>query len=331
MSEYNKKVNKINHCVSALQFDKETQLKLFKLADKIRNISVTKKGMDFLSSLLSHKRAVMYFNQPSTRTYLSFCNACHIVGIKICMMPSSIASSEAKGESTEDTLKTISSYTDILILRHRDENVLDKSVDIFNNTGKFTHVINAGSGTREHPTQALLDVYTIYRTFKEIGNKKIFIIGDLKRARTVRSLIYMLSFYSDIELTFISPDELKIKKDIIDYINSKNIIYNEINKLEGLSNADIIYMTRIQDEYDISGESSLIDYSRYYITAETLKSLKKNAVILHPLPRRNEISTDIDSDNRALYWDQEVNGMWIRAALIAYIFGVQKEIENYSD
>ena len=321
---------KLFNCISAKQFDRELLLELFVLADKIRVICKTKKGADFLGNLLSHKRATLFFEQPSTRTFLSFNNACQILGIKTSDIRNITDLSVSKGESIEDTLKTIHSYSDLLIIRHRNESIASNISDIFQNSDKPIPVINAGSGSDEHPTQALLDVYTIYRAFNgKIKGKCIALIGDLKRSRTIRSLIYTLTNFEISKYILISPDELKAPDDLIKYFNYNCITYLESNKLNDISEADIIYSTRIQDEYDVNNESKFIDYTKYYINKENINLIGKNSIILHPLPRRHELSTDIDSDPRAWYWKQEVNGLWIRTALLAYIFDVVKSISKY--
>ena len=323
---------KVNfHVLSSLQYDEDSLYVLFELADKIRKIAKTKDGLDFLQSILSHKRAVLYFAQPSTRTFLSFNNACQILGIKTSDMRSSDTSSEVKGESIEDTLETMHSYTDLLIIRHREDYIAEKAAWMFNNSEKPIPVINAGSGPVEHPTQSLLDAYTIYRAFKgRVKNKVIAVIGDLKRGRAVRSLIYMLRNFQGSRFIFISPAELKLPGDISDFLDKNNMPYDESGDiLRGVKKADIIYSTRIQDEYDENHESSTIDYSQFSIRKEHLSLLKKNSIIMHPLPRRNEVASDIDADSKAWYWKQEVNGLWMRTAIIAHIFKEDGYILNY--
>lgn len=322
---------RIYHVLSAQQFSKSELYGLFELADRIRKIAKTKDGLDFLQSILSHKRAVLYFAQPSTRTYLSFNNACQILGIKTSDMRSAGYSSEVKGESIEDTLETMHSYTDMIIMRHVEENLAEKAALMFNNSDKPIPIVNAGSGPHEHPTQALLDAYTLCRAFKgKVKNKTITIIGDLKRGRAVRSLVYMLSNFEGIKFVFLSPEELKIPDDIRVYLLKDKISFEESDNLDKyIKKADVFYYTRIQDEYDKQHESKTIDYTKFYLKSGLLRQMKPNAVILHPLPRRNEIPPEIDNDQRAWYWKQEVNGLWMRTALIAHIFKEDGYILNY--
>lgn len=323
--------NSVFHILSSLQFDKKALSKLFKLTDKIRKIAKTKKGLDWLQTLLSHKRAVLYFAQPSTRTYLSFNNACQILGIKTSDIRSTETSSETKGESLEDTLETFHSYADLIIIRHANEHIAEKAAWAFNNSDKPIPVINAGSGPNEHPTQALLDVYTIHKAFKgEVDGKSILMIGDLKRGRTIRSLTYLMSNFKDIKFIYTAPGELSLAEDIRDFLMKNDLDFDETDNFEeSLKKADIIYPTRIQDEYDAVNESRSIDYSKFYLKKEHLSIIKENSIILHPLPRRKEIDTAIDSDPRAWYWQQEVNGMWVRTALIGYIFQIHKKILSH--
>ena len=292
--------------LSALQFESNELYKLFELADKIRKIAKSKDGLDFLQTILSHKRAVLYFAQPSTRTYLSFNNACQILGIKTSDMRAVGTSSEVKGESIEDTLETMHSYTDMIIIRHASEDLAEKAAWMFNNSDKPIPIINAGSGPHEHPTQALLDAYTLYRAFKgKVKNKTIAIIGDLKRGRAVRSLIFMLRNFEGVKLILLSPPELSIPDDVRSFLTKNSITFEESENLDKyIKKADVFYSTRIQDEYDKQHESKVIDYTGLYIKKEHLSHMKPNALILHPLPRRKEIPPEIDSDQRAWYWKQ---------------------------
>jgi aspartate carbamoyltransferase catalytic subunit len=306
---------------------------LFDVANKIRKLSKSKGGLDWLHSLLSHKRAMLYFVQPSTRTFVSFQSACYILGLQVSEIRSTSTSSELKGESPEDTIRTFSSYADLIIMRHFEEGMAEKSAWMLKKTKRPISVINGGSGKDQHPTQALLDLYTLDLSFKNRGgidNKHIVMVGDLKRGRTVRSLTYLLKHYKNVKLTYVSPEYLKIDNDIKSFLKKQKMPYTESSNLEkALKTADAIYMTRIQDEYDINNESESIDYSKFHLKKEHLKIMKKDAIIMHPLPRRQEIDIAIDEDPRAKYWRQERNGMWVRTALIAYLFGIEDIILKY--
>lgn len=325
------KTEKLFDVISSLQFDLSSLSNLFNLTDAIRKTAARKQGLDFLQKILSDKRAVLYFAQPSTRTFLSFSNACQILGINISDIRLTATSSESKGESTDDTIRTMASYSDLLIIRHYDELLYPRTQNFLKKTGQRIPIINAGLGMIEHPTQALLDIYTLSREFKgKINGKRIVIVGDLKRGRTIHSLIYFFKLYPKIKLIFISPKELKINADNRKYLKLNRIEFEESTDLNSaLSYADVLYMTRIQDEYDRNSESKKINYDKFILNSKNLKLLKDDAIILHPLPRRNEINPEIDSDSRAKYWEQEENGMWIRAALIATIFKADKKILSY--
>ncbi len=317
-------------CLFSQQFNRKLLDHMFTVATRIRTAAKEKTGLDRLQTLLSHKRAMLYFIQPSTRTYLSFQSACYILGMKVSEIRSTSTSSELKGESPEDTVRTFSSYTDLIIMRHFEEGFAEKTAWLLNRTNRPVPVINGGSGKDQHPTQALLDLYTLNWAFNDKGgidNKKIVMVGDLKRGRTVRSLTYLLNNYKNIEFVFVSPDYLKMGDDIKSFLRRRRIKFTETDNLsKSIKNVDAIYMTRIQDEYDINGESKDIDYSKFHLTREHLRVMRGNTIIMHPLPRRAEIDPAIDDDPRAMYWRQERNGMWIRAALIAHIFGVDTAI-----
>jgi aspartate carbamoyltransferase catalytic subunit len=274
---------------------------------------------------------MLYFTQPSTRTFLSFLNACQILGIQCSEIRDSSTSSEIKGETQEDALRTFSSYVDMIIMRSPVAGLADRVAELLDDTPRRVPVINGGSGKDEHPTQALLDVYTLRRSFGKTGGdldgKKIAMVGDIKRGRTVRSLSRLLRHFKDVHIYFVSPESLKIEDDLKKYLIENGMNFTETTNFEEvIPEVDAIYMTRIQDEHDESGESKAIDYSKYYFTCDHLKILKKDALIMHPLPRRKEIDFHVDADPRAKYWRQERNGMWTRVALIAKIFGADKDI-----
>lgn len=320
--------SRIYDCLFAQQFNRELLEKLFKVANKLRNMTQTKDGQDHVLSILSHKRAMLYFVQPSTRTFLSFLNACHVLGIKTSEIRDTSTSSEVKGESPEDTVRTFSSYVDLIIMRHPTPGFVEKTAWLMNRTKRPVPIINGGSGKDQHPTQALLDVYTLFRHFKgDIDNKTIVMVGDLKRGRTVRSLSYLMKNYNNVKLIYVSPKEFKMEQDILDFLKRHKIPYEETDNFESvMPYADAIYMTRVQDEHDIKGESKHVDYSKFYFKSEHLKIIKPTCCIMHPLPRRFEIDVSVDEDERAIYWRQERNGMWVRAALILHIFGVEDKI-----
>lgn len=318
------------HILSADQFDRPFLNYLYQLTNTVRRFDKSKEGLMYLQSLLSHRRAMLYFAQPSTRTFMSFQSACHILGINGSEIRDSSTSSERKGESIEDTLRTFSSYVDLVIMRSPVAGLCDRIAELFDTTDRPVPIINAGSGPDEHPTQALLDIYTLQRSFKDIGGidgKTFCMVGDLKRGRTVRSLSRLLTHYQDVHIRFVSPPEYAIEDDLRQYLTARGVSFSEDdNLLNAVSDADAIYMTRVQDEYHIASEVSLQAYQAFHLKAEHLPRLKESAVIMHPLPRRNELDPAIDKDPRAKYWRQERNGMWTRVALITMLLGVDDKI-----
>jgi aspartate carbamoyltransferase catalytic subunit len=321
------------HALVSQQFDRVMLDKLCGLATKIRMIGKTRGGLHFLKDLLSDKRGMLYFSQPSSRTFLSFYAACQILGIQPAEVRDASTSSEIKGESKEDSVRTFSSYFDLIIMRHPVGGFAERIAWLLSNTDRSVPVINAGSGKDQHPTQALLDIYTLERSFEHQGGiegKKIAFVGDLARGRTVRSLSNLLTLYPGVKQYFIAPESLQIGEDILSSLTRAGIEYEVSVDFEKLiPEVDAIYMTRIQDEWDLAKESSLIDTRKYHFTAAHLDLLKSTAVILHPLPRRKEIDVAVDSDPRAVYWRQVRNGMWIRAALILSIFDRTLEVDRY--
>jgi len=326
-------ISHLPHTLISQQFRRSQIDELCRLASKIRLISKTKEGACYLKSILSDKRAILYFAQPSSRTYLSFNAACQILGLDTMDVRDSKTSSEIKGETSEDTVRTFSSYVDLIIMRHPKGGFAEKIAIMLSNTNREVPVINAGSGADQHPTQALLDIYTLERSFEineGIDNKTILFSGDLKRGRTVRSLAWLLTLYKNVKIIFSAPKELQIKPDILEMLDKAqlNYIVTE-NFSKHLLEADAIYMTRLQDEWDDNNDSNKIDRKKFQLDYSHLEKMKKDAIIMHPLPRREEISTSIDNSPKAMYWRQMRNGMWIRAALILTTFNRQNQIYDW--
>lgn len=322
------------HALISQQFDRATLDRLNDIATKMRKIAKTRGGMKFLQDLLSEKRAMLYFAQPSTRTFLSFYAACQILGIQAAEVRDAHTSSEVKGESQEDSVRTFSSYFDLIIMRHPEGGFAEKIAWLLSHTDRPVPVINAGSGKDQHPTQALLDIYTLQRSLEKrrggLEGARIAYVGDLARGRTVRSLALLLRYYPGVKHYFVAPEPLQIGADILQALDRAGVPYEVTADFERvLPEVDAIYMTRIQDEWDRAGESHAIDTSRFHLRAEHLRILKPEAIIMHPLPRRQEIAPEIDLDPRAKYWRQVRNGMWVRASLILMIFERDMEIDRY--
>ena len=326
---------KLFHIIFAEQFGKKTLDLLFGVATKLRKIAKSREGQDFLGNLLAHKSAMLYFTQPSTRTYLSFVRACQFLGMNYAEVRDPSISSSFKGESDIDGVRTFSNYFDLIIMRHAEGGFAEKVAYLMNETGRPIPVISAGAGPDEHPTQALLDLYTLSRSFEEraggINGIHIAFMGDVARGRTVRSLAKLLTRYENVTMTFVSPPELQIKEDLRKWLDRKGAQYKEIDDVNTIiRDIDAIYVTRVQDEYkDQSIADDEVDYGPYCLTIEQVNTMKPTAIVMHPLPRRDELDFRIDQDPRAAYWKQERNGMWIRAALVAYVFNADSLINHY--
>jgi aspartate carbamoyltransferase catalytic subunit len=321
------------HVLFAQQFNRRQLDDIGALATQIRFIAKSRAGMAFLRDLAEHKRAMLYFTQPSTRTFLSFCAACQIMGLHFGEVRDMATSSEFKGESREDSVRTFSSFFDLIVMRSSKAGLAERMAWVLSKSARPVPIINAGSGRDQHPTQALLDIYTLQRSFEDRGGidgKRICFVGDLARGRTVRSLACLLTLYPGVKQYFVAPEGLQIGPDILAALDRAGLPYEVTQDFEAIvPEVDAIYMTRIQDEWDKAGESRSTDTCKYCFTAAHLKRFKPDAVLMHPLPRRQEIAPEVDSDPRAVYWRQVRNGMWIRSALLLTIFAREDEVARY--
>lgn len=259
--------------------------------------------------------ATLFF-EPSTRTRLSFESAMNRLGGRVVGFSDPQASSTSKGESLEDTIQTVSQYVDVITMRHPQSGAANIASSACN-----VAFINAGDGKNEHPTQTLTDLLTIKANKGHLGNLKIGLCGDLKYGRTVHSLAKAMDRYEGVEFVFISPEELKMPESIKE--NLKNSSFKEVRSLEeNIHDLDILYMTRIQRERfdDMNEYERLKDV--YVLDMEKMNRAKDDMMVLHPLPRVNEISVDVDSDPRAKYFEQAQYGMYVRMALIMKLLGV---------
>ena len=319
------------HVIDPRIFERPLLDELCALATQVRSLARTDQGARILHDLLSTRRAMLYFTQPSTRTFLSFNNACHVLGIRTSEIRDPSTSSEVKGESFEDSIRTFSSYVDVIVMRTKESGRAAQAARLMDSIPRPVPVINAGSGSDQHPTQALLDIYTLQRSFENRGGidgKVIGMMGDLKRGRTVRSLCYLMKNYVGVRLVFIAPEQFAMEPDVKAHLDEHRIPYVETTRLgEVLPALDAIYVTRMQTEWDVAGESSSIPLSQFSIGAPELSALKSDAIIMHPLPRGGEIDPAIDQDPRAMYWRQERNGMWMRVAVLIKIFSAEDRIK----
>ncbi len=319
------------HVIDTRQFDRPMLDRLCQLATHIRALAKTPAGSNKLLGLAPNRRAMLYFTQPSTRTFLSFNSACHILGMQTSEIRNPSISSEVKGETFEDSIRTFSSYADVIIMRTPEGGKAARAAELMDSIPRPVPVINAGSGPDQHPTQALLDIYTLERSFEERGGidgKTIAIMGDLKRGRTVRSLSYLMKNYKDVRLRFVAPEGFEIKRDILEHLDTHGVAYESTSRLEDvLSELDALYVTRLQSEYDEADEPDAPDFASYSIGPEQLRDFPAEAIVMHPLPRGPELDPAIDNDPRVMYWRQERNGMWMRVALLAMIFGLDSDLD----
>ena len=267
-------------------------------------------------NFLAGKVIACLFFEPSTRTRLSFEAAVNRLGARVIGFPDSRNTSVTKGETLEDTIKIVSNYVDMIVMRHPVEGAAAIAASVSPVT-----VVNAGDGSNQHPTQTLLDMYSIRQTQGKLDGLTINMVGDLKYGRTVHSLSEAMSDFSPSYI-FTAPDELKMPHKYLKELEEKHIPYEETESLEKhLDDCDILYMTRIQQERFPSKE----DYDRvkdvYELTASMLGNVKPNMKILHPLPRITEIARDVDDTPYAYYFEQARNGMYVRMAVISYLLG----------
>ena len=322
------------HVIDPRDFKRQLLDDLCDLATRVRMLAKSPAGARLLQDLAPNRRAMLYFTQPSTRTFLSFNNACHILGIRTSEIRDRSTSSEVKGESFEDAIRTFSSYVDVIIMRSQEPGRAAQAAQIMDTIERPVPIINAGSGSDQHPTQALLDIYTLDRSFSQRGGidgKVIGMMGDLKRGRTVRSLCYLMKNYSNVRLVFIAPSNFSMRSDIKIHLKEQGIAFIETDRLsEALPELDALYVTRMQSEWDQEGESNDLDLSQYTIGKKQLEMLKPNGIIMHPLPRGSEIDPVIDSDPRAMYWRQERNGMWMRVAVLLKLLQLEENVSRLS-
>ena len=303
MNEFYKK-----NIISVRNLDKQKLELIFDATDKIIDMSQDKRR-----EIARGKTLGYLFFEPSTRTRLSFESAIALLGGTSIGIADATSSSIHKGETLGDTIKVISSYCDVLVLRHSLDGSSRFAAEISNKP-----VINAGSGTEEHPTQTIQDLYTIKKEKKKIDGLKIGITGDLKYGRTVYSLLYGLRNY-DVDLHLISPESLRIRSDST-YDIKKELSYTESSNIdEYIEDLDVLYVTRIQKERFPDEEEYAKVKGSYVIGSDMVKKMKDDAIILHPLPRIDEISADVDNTKQAKYFEQAEYGKYTRAALLGLI------------
>ena len=297
--------------ISITDYSKDEYLEIMKLAGEFEK--------NPNQDLLKGKVVASLFFEPSTRTRLSFETAISRLGGKIVGFADPQSSSSTKGETLHDTIKMVSNYADLIVMRHPLEGAARYAAEV-----SQVPVINAGDGANQHPTQTLLDMYSILKTQGSFDNLNIFMVGDLKYGRTVHSLLMAMSQFENPIFNFIAPVELQMPDEYKIYLRENDIRYFEHREFTGIiSEADIIYMTRVQKERF----SDPMEYEQvknvYILRNEMLAQTKSNLKILHPLPRVNEIHTDVDKNEKAYYFTQALNGMYTREAIITHIMNLK--------
>lgn len=267
-------------------------------------------------NILENKVVATLFFEPSTRTRLSFETAVNRLGGRVIGFTDSATTSSSKGETLKDTISMVSNYADLIIMRHPLDGAAKYASEV-----SCVPVINAGDGSNQHPTQTMLDLYSIQKTQGTLENLNIFMVGDLKYGRTVHSLLIAMSHFNP-SFTFISPDELKMPEEYKQFCYEKGIKYTEVSELKDISQADILYMTRVQRERFLD----IMEYEKvkniYTLKNKMLDKSKPNLRVLHPLPRVNEIDTDVDENEKAYYFQQARNGVFTRQAIICDVLGL---------
>ncbi len=310
----------LKHVYESQQFDLELLDIIFNVADEMKKDLLNKPRR--YSDVLKDKIMASLFYEPSTRTRFSFESAMARLGGSILTTENAKEfSSASKGESLNDSTSVMCGYADLIVMRHNEPGSAKMAADV-----SSVPVINAGDGSGQHPTQALLDLYTIKDSLSEISGLSIAMVGDLKYGRTVRSLSYLLTKYDNIKVFYVSPSVCKMDDDIKDYLTANNVEWVEEDSLDKvLPLVDCVYMTRIQKERF----HNLKDYEhaagKYILNMDKVQLMNEKSIIMHPLPRVDEISQEVDKDPRAQYFKQATNGLYVRMALLYLLLG--KDVE----
>lgn len=302
----------MHHLIRTQQFTRASLKQLFALADSLENKREDSLKGKILASL---------FYEPSTRTRFSFESAMLRLGGEILTAEnSSESSSAAKGETIEDSIRVMNHYADVIVLRHPETGTSERAAKV-----SKIPIINAGDGTGQHPTQALLDLYTIEKEFGKADGITVAFVGDLRYGRAARSLAYLLGKYSGVKMLFVSSPHLRMREDIKAYLKRHDVSFTEMEDLpRAMKTADVVYQTRIQKERFASEEDYKKSFGRYVIDRKLADSMKKGAIIIHPLPRVGEIAPEVDDSPHAVYFKQVGYGLHVRMALLKTLLGPSK-------
>lgn len=300
----------MKHILNTMQFTKKDTEKILASAARMEKAS-RGKG----KAPLAGKIVASIFFEPSTRTRLSFESAALRLGAEVISVENAAANSSAfKGESIEDTTRTLSAYADLIVMRHSEMGAVQKAA-----TAARVPVVNAGDGANQHPSQGFLDLYTIKKELGRLANLKIAFVGDVLNSRTLRSLVPLMLHYPGNTFYFVSPAELVMEKAYREFLKKKKARFVETNSLENvLPEVDVLYMTRVQKERFKDKKSYEKVKDAFLLKPSHVKKMKKKSIIMHPLPRVNEVDPGIDADPRAAYFRQVENGLYVRMALLAY-------------
>ncbi|MEK6631264.1 MAG: aspartate carbamoyltransferase [Acidobacteriota bacterium] len=300
---------KLDHVIESQQFTLPLLVELFDRTRQMERVVARGGTRDYAGRIMAS-----LFYEPSTRTRFSFEAAVYRLGGRVLSTEHArVFSSEIEGEQLEDTIRIISTYADAIVLRHTEEGGARRAARV-----ATVPVLNAGDGGGgQHPTQALLDLYTIYRERHALDGLTIAIVGDLDGGRTARSLAYLLSKFERVKIHFVSPPEVQMRQDILDHLDEHDVWYDLRSDVESIAGeVDVIYQTRIRPDR-VADRAAL---GRYTIDARLLHRMKPDAMVLHPLPRTVEIDKDVDEDPRALYFKQAANGLFVRMALLTMVW-----------
>lgn len=300
----------LQHVVESQQFDRDLLELVFRTADEMKQDLL---GERRLAKSLDGKIMASLFYEPSTRTRFSFESAMRRLGGSVLTTENAREfSSASKGESLSDSTRIMNGYADLIVMRHNEAGSAVRAAEI-----SSVPIINAGDGAGQHPTQALLDIYTIKDAFPEMRDLKVALVGDLRYGRTARSLSYLLSKYERMEIIFVAPSVCKMENDIKVYLDTHKVPWREEDDLaKVVSEVDCVYMTRVQKERFHAPEDYLEAADKYILSLDMVREMKPEAIIMHPLPRVNEIPEEIDRTPQARYFEQAVNGLYIRMALL---------------
>ena len=304
----------LKHLISATQFSPASLLELFASADRMQ---ADDKDRRLFPALQGRILATLFY-EPSTRTRLSFEAAMQKLGGSVLSVENARDSSSAvKGESIADTVRVVSGYADAIAIRHFQEGTAAAAA-----ASSPVPVLNAGDGVGEHPTQALADGYTIHRELGRLDRLRVALVGDLLYGRTIHSLLPLLAMYPGQEIALVSPPSLRLPERYISALQARGVTLRETETLDNaVEDADVVYVTRIQGERFVSAADYDAVKDSYVLTARTAERLKAGAVIMHALPRLNEIAPEVDADPRAAYFRQARNGLHVRMALLAFMLG----------